>query len=206
MFHEASVYTIGHSTHTFEGFVTLLTRWHISAVADVRSTPYSRWQPQFTRESLKPQLRQLGIAYVFLGAELGGRGAENSVFDENGRVQYHRIAESPPFREGIRRVQAGRTRMRLALMCTERDPIECHRGLLVSRTLMAEGTNVVHIHADGQGETHRQAERRLRRLVGLHEADLFRTDEQLLNEAYERQEAQVAYIKPHVNASRSAQL
>ncbi len=178
----------------------------VAAVADVRSTPYSRRQPQFNRSTLRKSLDEHGIAYVFLGTELGGRGPDDSAFDENGRVQYRRIAESTPFREGLARVRAGSERMRLALMCAEREPLDCHRGLLISRVLVSQGTPVLHIRADGQLETHRQAECRLLHLVGLHEPDLFRTEEQILAESYERQEARIAYVKPDTNAEGRAAL
>lgn len=201
MTQEAPVYTIGHSTHSVEEFVAMLRKASVSTIADVRSAPYSRWQPQFNSDALRKRLYEQSIAYVFLGRELGGRGVDDSVLDHHGRVRYGRIAESPLFHEGLRSVQSGCVRMRIALMCTERDPIECHRGLLISRVLVSEGTDVVHIHADGRTETHRQAEQRLLRLVGLSSPDLFRTEEQLLAEAYELQEARVAYVKPHATAA-----
>lgn len=191
------VFTIGHSTHPFEKFVELLKVWSVSAIADVRSAPYSRWQPQFNSDALPQRLAEHGIAYVFLGRELGGRGADESVFDDHGRVVYGRIAKSVAFREGLRRVQFGQTRMRLALMCTERDPLECHRGLLISRALVAKGIDIEHIRPDGQTESHRQAEQRLLDTTGLGSPDLFHTADELLAEAYELQEARVAYVKPN---------
>lgn len=198
------VYSIGHSTHSIEAFVTLLKKAHVAAIADVRSTPYSRWQPQFNKDTLRKSLEDDGIAYVFLGIELGGRGTDGSVRDEHGRVQYRSIAESAAFREGLRRVQAGSERMRIALMCAESEPLECHRGILISRLLVAQGARVLHIHADGRLETHRDAEHRLLRLMGLHEPDLFRTDEEILAEAYERQEARIAYVMPNIPSEDKA--
>lgn len=194
--HATRVFTVGHSTHNFEYFTSLLKKWEIAAVADVRSAPYSQRQPQFNRHVLRGCLSEEGIAYVFLGTELGGRGVDDSVLDEHGRVQYRRIAETSLFWNGLRRIQKGSMSMSLALMCTERDPMECHRGLLVSRFLVAEGVDVLHIHADGDAEAHRDAERRLLRLTNLQEPSLFRTEDELLDEAYERQGARVAYVKP----------
>lgn len=198
------VYSIGHSTHSIETFVTLLKKAHVAAIADVRSIPYSRWQPQFNRDTLRKSLADDDIAYVFLGTELGGRGTDGSVRDEHGRVQYRSIAESAVFHEGLRRVQAGSERMRIALMCAESEPLECHRGILISRLLVAEGTQVLHIHADARLETHRDAEHRLLRLMGLHEPDLFRTEEEILAEAYERQEARIAYVMPNIPSEDKA--
>jgi len=191
-----TVYTIGHSTHSITTIVDLLKSSGIAAVADVRSTPYSRRNPQFNQEFLKKNLRHCGIAYAFLGVELGGRGNGDSEYDEDGRIKYQSIADSALFRQGLRRIDSGSARMRLALMCAESDPLDCHRGILISKVLMSQGTWVAHIHADGQLEPHNVAEKRLLKLFGLHEADLFRTEDQLLAEAYERQEARIAYVAP----------
>jgi hypothetical protein len=89
-------------------------------------------------------------------------------------------------------------------MCAESDPLDCHRGILISRHLVARGTQVLHIHADGRLETHREAERRLLRLWDLHDPDLFRTQDQILAEAYERQEARIAYVMPDAMAGHKA--
>jgi uncharacterized protein (DUF488 family) len=194
------VYTIGHSTHSIEAFVTLLRKARVDAIADVRSTPYSRWRPHFNRDILRSALTGHGIAYVFLGVELGGRGVGSSERDENGRIKYQNIARSAAFREGLGRVHAGSQRMRLALMCAESDPLDCHRGILVSRFLAILDTQVLHIHGDGHIESHREAEQRLRRVMALAEPDLFRTEDQILADAYERQEARIAYVEPNATA------
>ncbi len=195
---DSTIYTIGHSVHSVETFLALLAKTGISAIADVRSVPFSRRQPQFTQHALRERLASGRLSYVFLGSELGGRGADDSMYDKQGRVQYRRIAESAGFREGLRRVRSGSARMRVALMCAESEPLECHRGILISRLLVAQGASVVHIHADGHLETHIDAECRLLRVMGLHEPDLFRTHEEMLADAYERQEARIAYVKPSV--------
>lgn len=194
-----AVYTIGHSTHSISAFVDLLKRVEIAAIADVRSTPYSRRNPQFNQEALQKYLHRSNIAYVFLGTELGGRGNSDSEHDEHGRIKYRSIAESVLFRDGLRRVQRGSTRMRLALMCAESDPLDCHRGILISRILATQGTPIMHINTDGCLESHADVENRLLYLFGLHEADLFRTEDQVLAEAYERQEARIAYVAPDIS-------
>jgi uncharacterized protein (DUF488 family) len=192
----SAVYTIGHSSHSMSELTELLRGAGISAVADVRSSPYSRRNPQFNREALQKVLHSHRIAYVFLGAELGGRGNPDSECDDDGRVRYRSIAESALFRQGLRRVQAGSKRERLALMCAERDPLDCHRGILISRILKAQGASVVHIHGDGNLESHDAAENRILQLFGLYEADLFRTEEEVLEDAYRRQESRIAYVAP----------
>lgn len=197
----AGVYSIGHSVHSIDAFVELLRGERIAAVADVRSAPYSRRQPQFNRVALASSLEECGIAYVFLGVELGGRGADESVRDENGRVRYGDIAESPAFRSGLKRVRDGGARMRIALMCSEGEPLDCHRTILVSRSLAAQGTIVTHIHPDGRLEPHRDAEHRLRRLTGLQHPDLFRTEDEVLADAYLRQEEKISFVYPGARAA-----
>jgi uncharacterized protein (DUF488 family) len=187
------VFTIGHSTHSIENFIDLLRQHAVTAIADVRSVPYSRMQPQFNRESIAGALKKHGIAYAFLGKELGARSDDRDCY-ENGRVQYRRLARTQLFRSGIYRVREGSRKLRLALMCAERDPLDCHRTVLVSRELTAAGENVVHILADGRIEPHAETMRRLLGMVGLPETDLFRTEAQLLEEAYAAQEARIAYV------------
>jgi uncharacterized protein (DUF488 family) len=168
----------------------------IEAVADVRSTPYSRRQPQFNQDPLRHALASSKIAYVPLGAELGGRGSSHSERDEHGRILYRSIAESAEFQEGLNRVKAGSNHLRIALMCSERDPLNCHRGILISRILAACGTRVLHIYGDGRIESHRDAESRLLQMTGLRQMDLFHSEEQTLMAAYERQEARIAHVVP----------
>ena len=95
---EETIYTIGHSTHEIENWISLLKRHRIEAVADVRSVPYSRWQPQFNRESLIDSLKTHGIAYVFLGKELGARTDDPECY-EDGRVKYRLLAKTKLFKE-----------------------------------------------------------------------------------------------------------
>jgi uncharacterized protein (DUF488 family) len=188
-----AVFTIGHSTHSLEDFIDLLRQHALTAIADVRSVPYSRMQPQFNREALARALKKQGIAYVFLGKELGARSDDRDCY-ENGRVQYRRLARTQLFRSGLDRVREGSRKLRLALMCAERDPLDCHRTVLVSRELAAAGENVVHILADGRIEPHAETMRRLLGIVGLPETDLFRTEAELFEEAYAAQEARIAYV------------
>jgi uncharacterized protein (DUF488 family) len=195
------VFTIGHSTHSIEAFLDLLRRYGITAVADVRSTPYSRMQPQFNRETLAGTLKDQGIAYVFLGRELGARSEDPTCY-ENGRVQYRRLARTDLFRSGLKRVLEGSKAHRIALMCAEREPLECHRTVLVARELETAGNEVIHIHADGRTEAHGDAIGRLITRLGLPEGDLFRTESDLIDEAYAAQEARIAYVDESMKTER----
>ena len=187
------VYTIGHSTHPIERFIELLKQHGITTIADVRSSPYSRFQPQFGKDILTKVLRDNGIKYVFFGEELGGRGNDTSAF-ERGRVQYRRLAETPAFRAGLDRVRNGSISHRIALMCAEGEPLSCHRTILISRELETVGTHVAHIHPDGHLESHEEAIARMLDDLKMSDTDLFRSREEILDEAYAKQEERIAYV------------
>lgn len=187
------IYTVGHSAHEIAYFTNLLARHDIEAVADVRSAPYSRRHPQFNRDALKEALRASGIAYVFLGKELGARSKDPSCY-ANGRVDFRKLAGTALFRSGIKRVLEGSRQVRIALMCAEKEPLACHRTLLVTRELVRTGSEVNHILADGTLETHREAMNRLCTQLGIAE-DLLRAPEEMENDAYAAQEAKIAYFR-----------
>lgn len=154
------IYTVGHSNHAIEDFIELLKQYDITALADVRSHPYSRYVPHYAKDALKTALTHVGIAYVFLGRELGAR-SQNPACYEQGKIQYDRLAQEPCFSEGIQRLVQGMAQYRIALMCAEKDPLACHRALLVARHLVKCDIAVNHIHADGHLETHEALEARL---------------------------------------------
>jgi uncharacterized protein (DUF488 family) len=189
----ATLYTVGHSNHSIEKFVGLLTANGITAVADVRSRPFSRRHPQFNKERLAASLAQRDITYVFLGKELGARSEDPSCY-ENGKVQYGRLAATPAFKAGIERVLNGAEKFRLALMCAEKEPLDCHRTLLVSRALESIGAAIAHILADGSIEPHEKTMARLIELVGLPKEDLFQGDN-LIAAACRLREDKIAYVK-----------
>ena len=186
------VYTVGHSSHPIEVFVGLLARHGITVVADVRSQPYSRRHPQFSREPLAEALRGAGIAYLFLGRELGARSTDPARYVGD-QVQYDLLAKTESFQRGLERVQETARSQRLVLLCAEREPLECHRTILVARHVVARGLEVLHILADGGIETHAAALERLIRQMRIAEADLFRSREEVEAEAYARQAARIAY-------------
>ena len=187
------VFTVGHSTHPFDRFVALLTQHGVTTVADVRSAPFSRFNPQFNKDVLEENLRAQGIRYVFLGRELGARSDDRACY-EKGRVQYARLARTEMFRSGIERVIRGAEEHQVALLCAEKEPLECHRTLLVARALDDQGVGVAHILGDGGLELHTDAMERLLDLTGLPHEDLFRSREELIAEALARQEEKIAYV------------
>jgi len=199
-----TVFTIGHSTHTQEYFISLLSLHGITALCDVRSMPHSRVNPQFNRKELEQALRAHGMEYRFLGKELGARSDDPTCY-EHGKVQYERLAETELFRYGLKRVLRGtKEGFRIALMCAEKEPLECHRTILVARHLVTSGLDVQHIHADGKLESHIDAENRLVQTFKLTEDDMFCSREELLAEAYHRQGERIAYeVRPAVAEDES---
>lgn len=188
------VFTIGHSTHSSEYFIGLLRKRGITALCDVRSHPYSKINPQFNRKTLKETLRQLGIAYVFLGEELGARSTNPSCY-VSGKVQYERLSKTELFHRGVTRVCEGIKKYRLALMCAEKDPIECHRTILIARHLIPLGITIQHILGNGTIETHADAMKRLIELLRMPGPDMFRSWDDILSDAYRVQGERIAYGK-----------
>jgi uncharacterized protein (DUF488 family) len=161
------LFTVGHSNHGPEAFLALLQRHGVTAVADVRSCPFSRRHPHFSRGALEELLRQQGISYVLLGQELGGRPASEDLYHPDGWADYERMAQEVPFREALEWLVHGLERDVIALLCSEGDPLDCHRGLMIARTLAEQGVPPRHIHRDGQLETMPQFEQRLREATGV---------------------------------------
>lgn len=188
----SDIFTIGHSTQSSTQFLQRLKRHSITAVADVRSAPYSRHNPQFNREELRSTLKAKEIRYVFLGRELGARSDDECCY-VNDKVQYSSLAQTELFRAGISRVIEGAESFQIALMCAEKDPLDCHRTILVARELLNLGRNVKHILADGSLEAHSHAMSRLIDQLGLSDQDMFRSAEETVNEAYDKQADRIAY-------------
>ena len=144
------VWTVGHSNQLADQLIALLRGERIDVLADVRSQPYSRYNPQFRRENLKTALEQAGLGYVFLGAELGGRPPEPEFHDASGHVRYDLVRQTKRFRGGLDRLLTGAASYRVAIMCSEEDPARCHRRRLITPALVAAGVEVRHIRGDGR--------------------------------------------------------
>jgi uncharacterized protein (DUF488 family) len=184
--------TIGHSNNLIERFVALLNQHGVTAVADVRSHPYSKHCPQYSRDAFRAGLFEAGVAYVFLGKELGARST-NSACYRDGRVQFDLLAGEQAFVEGLKRLQEEMQRHRVALVCAEKDPLDCHRAVLVGRRVHERGVSVQHIHADGHLEGHADMEARMLKLLKVPDTDMFRSREEILAEAYQTRGQQIAY-------------
>ncbi len=190
------IFTIGYAPHTIASFCGVLKQHGITAVADVRSNPHSRFKPEFNRENLTVALRKMGIAYVFIGDLCGARPDIPACYVD-GVVRLDILANRSEFRQGIERLQQGMGRFRVAVMCAEKDPIACHRMVLISRHLHhASHMTVQHILSDGSCEDQREAEARLLRIYDLASEELpgfGRSYEERLDEAYRRQAERIAH-------------
>jgi uncharacterized protein (DUF488 family) len=155
------LFSIGHSTHELADLIRLLQRAEVTAVADVRSHPFSRHQPQFNQPELERGLKQHGIAYVFLGDLLGGRPQDPSVYDDTGRVDYERVRATAAFQAGLERLIRGLERFTIAMLCSEKDPLNCHRGLMIAPALVERGLAPLHLRNDGTIESTEELEDRL---------------------------------------------
>jgi uncharacterized protein (DUF488 family) len=197
------LFSIGHSNMAAERFIALLHSVGVTAVADVRSIPGSRRFPWFSKRSLAGHLERERIAYALMGDTLGGRPLGADLF-RGGIADYEAMAMQPQFQGGIDRLIDVTAHARVCMMCAEREPLECHRCLLVARSLAGRGLTVGHILADGTIEAHTATEQRL---LQLHAGcrDLFATGHgNELAAAYRRQAHRVAY-RQKVPAPPSAQ-
>ncbi|MBC6412394.1 MAG: DUF488 domain-containing protein [Hyphomonadaceae bacterium] len=192
---DGGIFSIGHSTHGLEEFVRLLEKHRINVVADVRSRPFSRFKPHFNRENIAKALRDSGIRYAFFGRELGARPDDPSCYDSSGKVQYAALASRKEFRQAMARLLKGAVDHRIALMCAEKEPLDCHRTILVSRELSKRTCDVRHIHYDGSLETHAAALERLRDMEFSENKDLFTSEDNLLARALKERELKIAYRK-----------
>jgi uncharacterized protein (DUF488 family) len=183
------LFTIGHSNHPVDRFVALLKGAGVTAIADVRSQPSSRRCPWFSARALNQRLETEGIAYVPMGDALGGRPRDPRLF-RNGAADYEAMAATPAFRAGIDRVVEEARRSRVCLMCAEREPLDCHRCLLVAPALAARGLRIGHLLADGSIAPHEEIEKRLLTAAG---GDLFGNDPASLAEVYRQRARSAAF-------------
>lgn len=188
----AGIYSIGYANLEKNHFLEHLKNNQITALADVRSMPYSKMFSDYNRENLSEFLKENGISYVYLGEELGPRSKERSHYDSTGQVQFNLLSQTPLFLSGIERLQKGvRKGYNIAMMCAEKMPETCHRSLLVSEFLLTERSmSTQHIHQNGSLESHVAMRGRLVNALGL-QADMFHSNDGLAQDAIEH------YVKKH---------
>ncbi len=195
-----TIFTIGHSTHSLDDFLGLLKVHGIAVVADVRSSPRSR-TPHFNRDILSEVLKREGIDYVFLGSELGARREEAECYVGN-RVDFAKVPQLSTFQAGLERLEKGIDRCRVAIMCAEKEPLDCHRTILVGRALQGRGIEVKHILSDGSVEDSSNTDRRLLQMENM-DASLFESQgsrKELVDNAYVERGKKIAYCRPDADS------
>lgn len=201
------LFTIGHSNYSSERLLELLEYHGVGALADVRSMPYSRYLPHFNKPALQEYLPQADIRYVFLGEELGARPNDPSCYVD-GKAVYEKIAATEAFQKGLQRLLKGLQNYRIVLLCAEKDPLTCHRAILVCQHLVPSNLEIAHIHSDGELEFHEDLEERMLKLYNLqdpvptNQLSLFPETQtptidrsERMRQAYQKQSDKIAYIE-----------
>ncbi len=174
---EIPIYTIGYGSRTLEEFIGVLEQNEIRFLVDVRSIPFSRYKPEFSKPTLSEQLEMYNIRYVFMGDELGGRPKEPSLSDQNGKVDYNKVEKTSLYQSGIKRlINAFDQQQSIVLMCSEGKPEDCHRSKLIGETLAVKNKiRVMHVDENNNLVPHGEVIER----VSRHErqGSLFSPDE-----------------------------
>uniref|UniRef100_UPI003F6BC37C DUF488 domain-containing protein n=1 Tax=Pseudomaricurvus sp. TaxID=2004510 RepID=UPI003F6BC37C len=186
-----------YATKPIATFIEQLQRYEISAVADVRSVPFSKVFFDYHQGAIEGHLKRSGIQYVYLGDELGPRSKDDNHYDECRQVQFDRLMRAPLFQKGIERLKDGLAKgFKIGLMCAEKDPATCHRSLLIGYALKQQlGMELMHTTHHGDLETQQALEERLPELHSLEE-DLFLTRNEKLEQAYQLQLRKTSYRRP----------
>lgn len=193
-----TIYTIGHSIYEIEDFVKLLKQNQINTIVDVRSTPYSKFAPQYNRETLKEYLKQNSICYIFMGNLLGARYEDKTLLFDDGKVDFKKVQETKNFQDGVMRLQKGIEKgYSISLMCSEKEAFDCHRFGLISEFLSKKSIEINHIYPDKvvlQQELEQKLLKKYEKQIP--KIDLFNPNidfEEQLKEAYKLRNKDIAY-------------
>ena len=153
-----TIWTVGHSTASIERFIEILRTHSVTAIADVRSSPYSARMPWFSERQIGPELKKAEIEYLWIGNQLGGRPADPNHYDEEGHALYGLMAETTGFEIGIERLESAADKFNLAIMCSEEDPVDCHRNTLIGTVLRQRGKvqlkHILHKEVVAESDAH----------------------------------------------------
>jgi uncharacterized protein (DUF488 family) len=208
---DVPIFSIGHSNHSLARLVQLLQDAGVTAVADVRSQPYSQRYPQFNQQELEEGLREAGMAYAFLGKELGGRPRDLTLYDADARVDYERVRKTFVFGQGLERLCKALDKYAVAMLCAEEDPMDCHRGLMIGPALIEQRMPPTHLRANGSRDSSAEFEARLLAETGVGGglldglfAGLVNAEERrdMMAEAYRAQALRKAFrLRPEMDQS-----
>lgn len=195
------LFTIGHSKYSMNYFIGLLNKYRIDYLLDVRSIPYSKYAEQYNKENISKELNSVNIQYSFMGKCFGARPQNIELYSDEGYLDFERVRESQDFNKGIENVILGLNRgHRIALMCTEKEPIDCHRAILVARTFEMRMIYAKHILSNGKILTQQQLDEQLlqkyfpdRRQLSLFTYEKQLSEEEYLTEAYKKRNVEIGY-------------
>lgn len=199
-----TIYTIGHSTQSQESFINLLKKYNITCVVDVRSTPYSQYAVQFNENEIKAALESAGIVYIYMGKEFGARREDAELYDSDNKLNFKKTAQCYEFLSGIERIRKGAQKgYNIAFMCTEKDPIDCHRCILLGREFNAlDDFTVENILISGDLVSQDDIAIKLlemyfpdRNQINILEYmyNKIKTEDEYISEAYEKRAKEIAY-------------
>lgn len=199
---ENTIFTIGHSNLNIENFINLLKEYDINCIVDVRSTPYSKFHSQFNRENIKSELKKNGIYYIFMGEELGARRNDRSLYTIKGYLDFEKTVKSSKFLKGVSRIKEGLSKgFNIALMCSEKNPMECHRSIMIARYFSDNNFMVKHILDKGEILTQEEIAKKLvdkyfpnRDQISLLPEENIIDYEELVRRSYRQRNEEIGYV------------
>lgn len=195
----ASVFTIGYAAFNIDDFIQVLKKYNISYLIDVRSNPVSEYYQDFNSLNLRPKLKEHNIIYENLALEFGARQDNKEFFSESGFVDFEKFTQSEQFKNGVEKIKNGLAiGHNFVLMCAEKDPINCHRSIMIAHAMQRTGIEVLHIMPDKQLQKQNQIGKRLLDLYfsGRNQLNLFEensNEQELIEQAYKKQNEEIGY-------------
>ena len=198
------IWTIGHSNLTETNFINLLRIHQIEVVADIRSTPFSRFAPQFNQADIRASLQNAEIQYIYLGDTLGGRSSDDLDYIDN-QVQYSSLRNKHGYLKNIEKVINIARSKKLALMCTEKNPLDCHRSILVSRdiTKLSE-LEIIHILDENEKVSQSELINGILRSDQKIQFSLFEENSKTIEEILEKYEKKIAFKRSSHNTLKES--
>ena len=195
------LFTIGHTNHSREDFLKLLKQHEITYLLDVRSTPFSQYTSQYNKDVISEFLQKSGITYCHMGKFFGARPEDKSLYTKENYLDFEKMRASELFKKGFDNVMKGLADgNNIVLMCTEKDPMDCHRAIMVARGFELQGIDANHILPDGKLQTQKELDARLldRYFADRHQMSFLSNiseipEEELLVEAYRKRNAEIGY-------------
>lgn len=197
-----TLYTIGHSGHSLKKFIALLNNYKINCLVDVRSNPHSKFHDHFNRKNLSAALQMENIQYVFMGKEFGARRNEPELYNSEGQLDFEKTMKHKLFLSGVERIKDGLSKgYTIAFMCAEKNPLNCHRSMLVARYFFENGFHPVHILESGDSIDQAKIISILidtyypnRNQISLIPEENFEDEQELYKKAYNIKNREIGYV------------